>query len=204
MHRLSPTSPWSTLLATIGSMVASLLIFYRAPVVHEKVDGSPVEGLVLFTLGLAALLALLAVQVRRQVRARHDLTVRVQSIFGLISPFICFFAYIYYALQISDATAFVGMSTRTDALYFTVVTLGTVGYGDIHPVGEYAKLVTMVQIILDLVLIGALVNVVTARLRDRAELRRAAQTPATLSSPSPDTDPGADQRGEPSPGHRSH
>ena len=34
-----------------------------------------------------------------------------------------------------------GIETKIDALYFTVTTLATVGFGDIHPVGQVARVV---------------------------------------------------------------
>ena len=37
--------------------------------------------------------------------------------------------------------------TFVDALYFTVVTVATVGYGDIHPVTDAGKLVAVVMIV---------------------------------------------------------
>ena len=51
------------------------------------------------------------------------------------------------------------------------MTLGTVGYGDVHPTGEAAKMVAMVQIVLDLVVVGVLVSIATSRARARAEHR---------------------------------
>ena len=56
-----------------------------------------------------------------------------------------------------------GLDTRTDALYFTVVTLGTVGYGDVHPVGQAARLIATTQIAFDLVFVAALLSVFSSR-----------------------------------------
>jgi hypothetical protein len=44
-----------------------------------------------------------------------------------------------------------------------VITLGTVGYGDVHAVGQMARVVSMVQVAFDLVVIGALIAVATSR-----------------------------------------
>ena len=65
---------------------------------------------------------------------------------------------------------FVGLQTRLDALYFTGVTMATVGYGDIHPTGQVARAVVLVQ----LVYTGAfLVGGITAvRTRTRAKFVR--------------------------------
>ena len=44
--------------------------------------------------------------------------------------------------------------TRTDALYFTVTTFTTVGFGDIIPASQGARLVVTAQMILDLLVLG--------------------------------------------------
>jgi len=59
---------------------------------------------------------------------------------------------------------FVGIRTRTDALYFTVVTMATVGYGDAHPVGQVAKAVVALTIVFNLVFIGAIATAIIQRL----------------------------------------
>jgi voltage-gated potassium channel len=58
--------------------------------------------------------------------------------------------------------------TRLDALYFTMATFATVGYGDITPVSEPARFVTLLQMIGGLVLIGVVARVLigAARLRE--------------------------------------
>ena len=49
------------------------------------------------------------------------------------------FALGYYALEQGDAGQFAEMATKTDALYFTMSTLGTVGFGDVHATGQLAR-----------------------------------------------------------------
>ena len=44
-------------------------------------------------------------------------------------------------------------------MYFTVTTLATVGYGDIHPTGPPARAVVTTQIILNLAFLGIVVRV---------------------------------------------
>ena len=69
----------------------------------------------------------------------------------------------YYVIQTTDPTQFDDLATRTDALYYTVITLGTVGYGDVHAVGQFARVISMIQVAFDLVVIGALIAVATSR-----------------------------------------
>ena len=70
---------------------------------------------------------------------------------------------------------------KVAGVYFSVTVLATVGFGDISPVTDTARILVTVQMVLDLVLIGAAVKLlgasarraVDARLGARARLRRA-------------------------------
>ena len=168
MRRLRKDSPWWTVITTLGSLAACLLLFYGVPLGD---GGREWEQILFFVIGFVGLCYLVTCQVRRQLRAGREPSVRVQSVVGLLSPIIIFFAIAYYLLAVHSEAEFVGIETRTDALYFTVVTLGTVGFGDIHPVGQAARVVTMVQILFDLAVIGILVAVATQRLESRARWR---------------------------------
>jgi len=64
----------------------------------------------------------------------------------------------------------------TSALYFTVVTLGTVGYGDIAPVSAGARITVSSQVMLDLVLIAVVVRLLTGAAR--RSLDRLGEPPA--------------------------
>ncbi len=46
-----------------------------------------------------------------------------------------------------------------DAAYFCVVTVATVGYGDIHPTTPYGRLFTIVYIILGVALLGVFIQI---------------------------------------------
>ncbi|MBN0046983.1 two pore domain potassium channel family protein [Streptomyces actuosus] len=104
-----------------------------------------------------AALALIAVLLLRQIR--DVLLDRPDTRPGLVIPLlICLsvlvFATTYLALA-KRPGEFYGLSTRVDSLYFTVVTLATVGYGDIHPQGQLARLVAVVQILYGFVFVTA-------------------------------------------------
>ena len=54
----------------------------------------------------------------------------------------------------SNGESFTERLTRTDALYFAITVLSTVGFGDIAPVTQSARIAVTIQIILDLLLVG--------------------------------------------------
>ncbi|MFI2433575.1 potassium channel family protein [Streptomyces sp. NPDC018693] len=72
---------------------------------------------------------------------------------------------------------FAGLRTRLDALYFTMVTLATVGFGDITPTGQAARVVTVVQILYSFVFLTAAATALSRRVRSRlgGRLRRDAR-----------------------------
>jgi voltage-gated potassium channel len=55
----------------------------------------------------------------------------------------------------ASAGSFTQPLTRTDALYFTVTVFSTVGFGDITAKSEAARVVVIVQMLADIVLLGA-------------------------------------------------
>ena len=59
-----------------------------------------------------------------------------------------------------------------DALYFSVITLTTVGYGDLSPSTDASKLFTVVYVISGISLFGALLNEVMKRRARRVAERR--------------------------------
>ena len=65
--------------------------------------------------------------------------------------------------------------TKLDGIYFSVTTLATVGYGDITPVTEYARGVGIVQMLVNLAVLGLAVRVLTSAL-SRSQARRAQET----------------------------
>jgi hypothetical protein len=49
--------------------------------------------------------------------------------------------------------------TRLDALYLSVTTFTTVGFGDIAPVAELSRVITMLQMLVNLIFLGVVARV---------------------------------------------
>ena len=100
----------------------------------------------------------------------------------MILPFyLLVFASTYFVMQRASAANFTQPLTRTDALYFAVTVFSTVGFGDITPKSEAARVVLIVQMLGDLALLGAGVRVLlgacAAASNDRARAARTARRP---------------------------
>jgi voltage-gated potassium channel len=75
---------------------------------------------------------------------------------GLILPFyLLLFASTYFVMERVSAASFTEQLTRTDALYFSVTVFSTVGFGDIAPKSEAARVVLIFQMLGDIALLGA-------------------------------------------------
>ncbi|GHD02995.1 membrane protein [Streptomyces violarus] len=131
----------------------------------------PLEGLAadrpwlgwpLFVLCLGLVAALLLRQVRDIVLEKpHTRSGLVISLLMCLAVLV--FSSGYYALA-QQPGQFTGLRTRVDALYFTVVTLATVGYGDITPSGQEARMVAVVQILYAFVFLTAAATALTRHL----------------------------------------
>ena len=84
--------------------------------------------------GVAAIVGIVPITIRRfhaVRRAEQPVLVAVEAIVLLVTMLVLGFAAVYYAMD-ADQGQFDGLDTRLDSVYFTVTTLSTVGFGDIH------------------------------------------------------------------------
>jgi voltage-gated potassium channel len=134
-------------LATTTVLVA---LYYTLPL-DERSDVWTVTQLVL---GLVVLAGIVAWQVRAIIGSEFPRVRVLQALFVAVPFYVVIFAAAYFLIAGSGDTNFAEPLSRTDALYFTVTVLSTVGFGDITPKSEMARLVVTVQMIANLILIG--------------------------------------------------
>jgi hypothetical protein len=94
----------------------------------------------------------------------------------VIPFFVAVFAWIYLTLSWSAPEALGGSLTRTEALYFTVTVLSTVGFGDITPKTDVARVIVMIQMVLDFLVLGVVVRLIIDSARRRSREIRAAHS----------------------------
>jgi hypothetical protein len=128
-------------LATLG---CALLVFYGVPVQWSLDAHRDAVGIILFVVGAVGLAWLVVLQIRH-LTAGGEGRNRAGGVLTVLYFVVVFFALSYYVIELNAPDQFDGIVTRTDALYYTVVTLGTVGYGDIHATGQLARAGTMVR-----------------------------------------------------------
>ena len=109
---------------------------------------------------------------RSQLRGDAD---DLQTLVMFLALVLVVFAFGFYALERSDPGQVAGLRTRIDAFYFTLATMATVGYGDVHAAGQVARALTAAQMIFNIIFVGALAAVLTGRVRIRAQERERAR-----------------------------
>ena len=115
--------------------------------------------------GLAIFTAVLAYQVRAILRSPTPF-LRAANALALVIPlFLAVFAWTYLTMGLSDPGSFSERLDRPSALYFTVTTFATVGFGDIHPVSDPARMVVTVQMAADLIVIAVVVRLIVEAAR---------------------------------------
>ncbi|GAB2689365.1 potassium channel family protein [Kitasatospora kifunensis] len=179
----TPRSVRRLRLLLIASAPALLVVYFTVPL-GTFGPGHPGLSWSVFTLLLTALATLLLREIQLlmldSVRGRPGLGVPLLILLALL-----IFAVAYLSLA-RDPGEFRGLHTRVDALYFTVITMSTVGYGDIAPLGQSARVVVMLQILYTVVFLtvgGAAVGqFLRGRLGERARQRHPGPGPEDRSS----------------------
>jgi voltage-gated potassium channel len=120
---------------------------------------------------LAGALWLVVRTVAHEARA-DDAEIRVDRLLlAAVVGVICF-ALTDYVIARVDETQFAGLRTKTDALYFAVTTLATVGFGDVHAQGQLARQVVTVQMVFNLVVLASAARGLTRGISRRSATSR--------------------------------
>ena len=149
-------------------IAAVLVVLYYVLPLDRPWDSDTAVRLLI---GLLIVAAVVAWGVKIITGSRYP-GLRAAEALALILPaFLLLFASTYFVMERNSAASFTEPMTRTDALYFTVTVFTTVGFGDISPKSETARVVLMVQMLADLALLGAGVRVLFGAVQRGRERR---------------------------------
>jgi voltage-gated potassium channel len=150
--------------AVIGMMISVALawallfgIYYLIPFT----DLTGAQSLVRLVLGIALFAGVLAWQLRQVTNAELPGLRAIHALGVAIPLFLLVFAVVYLSLAQSSTTHFSEPLNHTGALYLVVTIFSTVGFGDITPEDDSARIVVSIQMLLDLVVLGAVVRLLT-------------------------------------------
>ena len=116
---------------------------------------------------VAVVAAVVAWQIRRIEAADLPELKAVEALGVVLALFLCAFSGLYLGLSNSLPRDFSEPLDHIRALYFTITVFSTVGFGDIVPRTDTARLIVSAQMLLDLALIGAVVRLLFNAARSR-------------------------------------
>ena len=160
-----------TTLEVLLTWVLLFGIYYLIPFT----DRTSAEAVARFALGIVVFVLVFAWSLRRVTRAEFPGLRAVRALGVAIPLFLVVFAILYLSLSQASATHFSEPLDHTGALYLVITVFSTVGFGDITPEGNLARISVSIQMLLDLVVIGAVVRLLTT----------AAKTGIGATSPTP-------------------
>ena len=145
-----------TLMRALMNTAVLILLYYLLPLDLPAGQAT----LLWLVLGLIVFVGLVALQLRSILGARHPGLRAVEALAAAVPLFVLVFASTYLLLAGSQPQAFTEPLNRTDALYFAMAVFSTVGFGDIAPRTNAARLITTVQMMGNLVVFGLLARVI--------------------------------------------
>ena len=123
------------LLRALVTTVVLVTLYFVLPM-SEPLDSAAVARLVL---GLIIFAGVSAWQVRSILGSRYPGVRAVEGLAVMAPLFLLIFASTYFLMSSSESSNFSQSMNRNDALYFTVSTFATVGFGDITATSQLAR-----------------------------------------------------------------
>jgi Ion channel len=154
-------------LAATVAVVASLLIWIARGDFPQSASAI-VSGLLVGVAPVAIARGLLAL-------LRETREVTIATLAGVLAIYLLagmFFSFVYGVIGAVDGPALFAeqaTSDRADQLYFSFVTMCTVGYGDLTPAGDLARAVAVIQMLVGQIYLVTIVALIVANLGGRRE-----------------------------------
>ena len=153
-----------------GASLIPLIIFWRTD------TSVPFAQISLFVLALLALAFGFVDMLIRDVRHtfRDSIARRMMVIAVMVVEAVALFAVTY--LEVSEIPGQItGMNTALDAVYFTMTTLMTIGFGDIAAEGQLARAVVLTQMLFTILVLSSSVRLLSSLVRSATENARLRQ-----------------------------
>ena len=149
----------------ILAVISSLLTW----VIHGDIPAAPaaiVNGLLVAVAPFAIVRGLL-----RDLRRDHEVSLAtLQAVLAIYLLLGMFFSFLYGVVGAIDADKLfseVADPTREDELYFSFVTLCTVGYGDLTPAGNLARSFSVAEMLFGQIYLVTVVSLIVGNLTGR-------------------------------------
>jgi hypothetical protein len=144
----------------------------------------PGIGAIVLVVGLLVLAGVLAWQIREILNSPFPRVQAFQALLVGIPLLLCVFAAAYFVMGWAQPDSFTQPMNKVGAMYFTVSVLSTVGFGDITATTDLARSLVTVQMILNLVVLGLFIRLLTSAVTVGLQ-RQSAKNPNRRPDPGP-------------------
>ncbi len=144
-----------SLVRSLVSCAAIITMYFLLPLDDHDIDVGAVLTLIA---GAVLFVVVLWWQFRRVLHADLPQLQAFEAVIVSVPLFVVVYSATYLVMSHLNHASFSERLDHTSSLYFTVVTLGTVGYGDIAPRTHVAQMIVSSQVLLDLALLALLVR----------------------------------------------
>ena len=161
----APRHAWKLALLTLLRATISISVLFTAYFLmpaRRAGHGSDVPWLVV---ELCVFAVVVAVQVPAIIKAKHPILRATEALAILVPVYLLIFARIYLSSSLHDPSAFTRSLDNVTALYFTVTVFATVGFGDIVAETDSMRMLVTVQMLLNLVILGAVIRLLASAAR---------------------------------------
>jgi voltage-gated potassium channel len=146
------------IITTVITVLVAWILLFGAYYLVPFDDRTSSQSLIRFVIGIAAFIVVLFLELRGVKRDEVPGLRAIQALGVTIPLFLVVFAIVYLSLSQASSGYFSEPLDHTGALYFVITVFSTVGFGDITPETNGARIVVSVQMLLDLVVLGAVVR----------------------------------------------
>ena len=148
------------LFAGIRVVIGLTLIWGAMFLLPDDVDGRVMAPALFGLLCVAIYIAYFRHQLNRIKKAVYPTLRSVEALILVAAMFLAVYAAIYVVVSQQDPAAFSEPLTHFSAYYFALTVLATVGFGDITPVTDTARLIAMTQMAFDIAFVGVVVRII--------------------------------------------
>ena len=149
------------------AMAGLLLLYFGFPIGQANGAEGQALGWVLTLVGVLAVgYTFYRHIINYATGADHGLTIK--DLLVLFEALLIVFSAVYFFMAKDASHEMNGINTRIDAFYFSLTTFATVGFGDITATGQIGRVIVSIQMLFDLVFVGALVSIASSNVKQRA------------------------------------
>lgn len=146
-------------------LIGLLTVYFIAPLDERSASATALRVVV----ALVVLAAVIVTETMAVVRSERPAVRAIRALTVMISLLVVVASATYLTISTNDPAAFTEPLGRVDALYLSMMTLTTVGFGDIGAVSSVARVAVMVQMVFNFVTIGVSAKVVLGHVRRRVD-----------------------------------